>query len=87
MQLIEKNIKSDMQVVPIEDKPELGSVLDLQKAECLARHPMVGRRCELFCTEQAAGTSLREYINKLRDSATNAELTDLDANGLICSMP
>ena len=45
---------------------------------------MVGRRYELFCTEKAAGTSLREYINKLRDSATNAELTDLDANGLIC---
>ena len=41
MQLIEKNIKNDMPVVPIEDKPELGSVLDLLKAECLARHPMV----------------------------------------------
>ena len=84
MQLIEKNIKNDMPVVPIEDKPELSSVLDLLKAECLARHPMVGRRYELFRTEQAAGTSLSEYINKLRDSATNAELTDLDANGLIC---
>ena len=70
--------------IDIEDKPELGSVLDLLKAECLARHPMVGRRYELFRTEQAAGTSLSEYINKLRDSATNAELTDLDANGLIC---
>jgi len=84
MQLIEKNIKNDMPVVPIENKPELGSVLDLLKAECLAMHPMVGRRYELFCTEQAAGASLSEYINKLRDSATNTELTDLDANGLIC---
>ena len=84
MQLIEKKIKNEMPVVPIEDKLELSSVLDLLKAECLARHPLVGRRYELFRTEQAAGTSLSEYINKLRDSATNAELTDLDANGLIC---
>ena len=84
MLLIENSIKPDMPVLPIEEKPELGSVLDLLSAECLARHPMVSRRYELFPMEQSAGSTLTEYINRLRDTATNAELAAIEPNDFIC---
>ena len=84
MLLIENSIKPDMPVLPIDDKPQLGSVLDLLSAECLARHPMVSRRYELFRMEQAAGSTLTEYINRLRDPATNAELVAIEPSDFIC---